>query len=482
MNWPLASDYQDAVQNPLQCFQDPQLKAGHVVLNRLGLPRVASGMFASVYEFRNGDHRWAVRCFLRPSADQRERYALLSGYLSQVRMPGLVEFAYEAQGIRVRGQWYPIVKMEWIEGVTLHTYISKHVQEPDTLRKLARQWRILLERLRQNHIAHADLQHGNVLVTPGGELRLVDYDGMFVPALRGQASHELGHPNYQHPQRTAQSYDEHLDNFAGLVIYTSLVALIYNPGLWAEFHTGENLIFSAADFKAPQKSRVFEQLYRSSEPLARALSQQLAKACEGAIQKVPDFAQAIANLPDLPMPKPWYVADEPTVPQKPTLAAPKTAPPALDTTPHPLANPNGSSPARPPISKSPTVPSAPAHPNSLPPEDEEDWWKRNQENLEKTQAGKAVVGFLQPLKKIWDEAAAPVPAPPTNVPAHNAAPVPLERGVPRSVSKKRAASPWATCTGVMCLFLCLALLGMGLLAQAVIHTVGHFLSLLPAGL
>ncbi len=216
MNWPLASDYQDAVQNPLQCFQDPQLKAGHVVLNRIGLPRVASGMFASVYEIRNGEQRWAVRCFLRPSADQRERYALLSGYLSQVRMPGLVEFAYEAQGIRVRGQWYPIVKMDWIEGVTLHTYISKHVQEPDTLRKLARQWRILLERLRQNHIAHADLQHGNVLVTPSGELRLVDYDGMFVPALRGQASHELGHPNYQHPQRTAQSYDENLDNFAAL--------------------------------------------------------------------------------------------------------------------------------------------------------------------------------------------------------------------------------------------------------------------------
>ncbi len=94
------------------------------------------------------------------------------------------------------------------------------------------------------------------------------------------------------------------------MIYTSLVALIYNPDLWAEFHTGENLIFSAADFKAPQKSKVFEQLYRSSEPLVRALSQQLAKACEGVIQNVPDFAQAIANLPDLPAPKPWYVADE----------------------------------------------------------------------------------------------------------------------------------------------------------------------------
>ena len=97
------------------------------------------------------------------------------------------------------------------------------------------------------------------------------------PLLHGQPSHELGHANYQHPQRTATDYNENLDNFAALLIYTSLVALIYDPGLWEKFHTGENLIFSAADFKAPQKSPVFERLYRSSEPLVRELSQKFAE-------------------------------------------------------------------------------------------------------------------------------------------------------------------------------------------------------------
>ena len=71
MNWPLASDYQDAIQNPAQCFQDPQLRAGKPVLTKIGLPRVASGTFASVYEIHNGAQRWAVRCFLRPSEDQQ---------------------------------------------------------------------------------------------------------------------------------------------------------------------------------------------------------------------------------------------------------------------------------------------------------------------------------------------------------------------------------------------------------------------------
>ena len=196
-------------------------------------------------------------------------------------MAGIVGFGYEAQGIKIKGQWYPIVKMEWVEGKTLHTYIAQlfkdgqQAGDTDALRRLADQWRALMANLRQRHIAHGDLQHGNVLVTPRGDLRLVDYDGMFVPSLKGQPSHELGHANYQHPQRTATDYNEHLDNFAALVIYTSLVALVYDPGLWEKFHTGENLIFSAPDFKAPQKSPVFERLYRSSESLVRELSQKL---------------------------------------------------------------------------------------------------------------------------------------------------------------------------------------------------------------
>ena len=72
MNWPLASDYQDAIQNPAQCFADAQLKVGQPVLTRLGLPRVASGTFASVYEMKNGAQRWAVRCFLRPGRGSAE--------------------------------------------------------------------------------------------------------------------------------------------------------------------------------------------------------------------------------------------------------------------------------------------------------------------------------------------------------------------------------------------------------------------------
>lgn len=304
MNWPNPTAYHEAIQTPRVCFQDPELKAGAVVTDRLGMPRVASGNFASVYEIRNGSQRWAVRCFLRPVSDQQRRYDLLSKHLSQYELGTLVGFEFLQRGILVRGQWYPVVKMEWVEGEPLQVYVKRHLSDRRTLDKLARQWRgQVVNSLRGNYLAHGDLQHGNVLVTPQGEMRLVDYDGMFVPDLSGEPSPELGHPNFQHPQRTPYDYDDRLDNFAGLVIYTSLLALAEEPGLWQQFNTGENLLTSATDYKAPKQSIVLQRLKRISNKRVQVLADYLEQCCHLPIGKVPVFedmaaaAQVSAPLP-----------------------------------------------------------------------------------------------------------------------------------------------------------------------------------------
>ena len=75
-----------------------------------------SGNFASVYKITTHSGDVAVRCFTREVRDQRERYGHLSDYLRGVRPEVFVGFQYVEQGIRVRGQWYPIVKMEWAQG------------------------------------------------------------------------------------------------------------------------------------------------------------------------------------------------------------------------------------------------------------------------------------------------------------------------------------------------------------------------------
>ena len=109
---PSPSDYQDTIQNPKTAFADPELRQGVVAVNHLGLPRVASGNFNSVYEMQCGSRRFAVRCLLRNVGDQKRRYDLVSRHLEGLSLPSMVEFTYLAHGIHVRGKWHPIVKME----------------------------------------------------------------------------------------------------------------------------------------------------------------------------------------------------------------------------------------------------------------------------------------------------------------------------------------------------------------------------------
>src|SRR5207244_11807147 len=134
-------------------------------------------------------------------------------------------------------------------------------------------WLRLAAEMREARMAHGDLQHGNVLLVPGNQaramvLRLIDYDGMWVPALDGMAACEVGHPNYQHPQRLRQGgYTAETDRFAHLVIFTALRCLgAGGPALWGRHDSGENLLFRESDFTRPHESRLWPELLTLGEP------------------------------------------------------------------------------------------------------------------------------------------------------------------------------------------------------------------------
>lgn len=272
MWWPSPSDYQDTVQNPRIAFADPVLRDGTVVRDALGLPKPISGSFATVYQVDHRGRRYAVRCFLRHVPDIAQRYAAISAYLRQVSLPCTVEFHFLSQGIRLRGQWFPILKMDWIEGERLDVYVARHLNDAAALAELARQFMQLADALRRAKIAHGDLQHGNLLVV-NNQLRLLDYDGMFVPALAGRDSNEVGQPNYQHPIRSAHDYGPYLDNFSVWVIALSLMALAVEPGLRAAFSPGsEALLFERSDFTNPSDSKTLTTLQQSRNPTLRHLT------------------------------------------------------------------------------------------------------------------------------------------------------------------------------------------------------------------
>ena len=277
MPWPGITDFSEAVQNPLLCFRGTELEAGAVSVNQRGMPLVFSGAFACVYPVSVVGRKFAVRCFTREVKDQQTRYNQLSEYLINVLPPSFVHFEYVEYGINLKGAWYPVVRMEWVEGESLSSFVGSHLNDPDALRRVAAQWRGgPAASLRGLGIAHNDLQHGNVMVQADGRIRLVDYDGMFLPRFRGERSPELGHKNFQHPLRTAEDYDAYVDNFPSLVVYLSLLAIAYDSGLWS-FYNDDNLIFTRNDYADPGKSPLFDLLKKSPDQTVSKLTERLGR-------------------------------------------------------------------------------------------------------------------------------------------------------------------------------------------------------------
>src|SRR6058998_1951351 len=279
--WPDLTEYHEAVQHPPRAFADPGLKVVTLELDRFGMPKPATGANAVVYKakepggFLSFKKTWAIRCFLRPISDHAERYEAISKHLGKVRLPYDVNFRFLKQGIQIRSSWFPIVKMQWADGDLLHSHIEKHLGYPAALAALRAKWVTLVRHLEAAQVAHGDLQHGNILVR-GGSIHLVDYDGMWVPALRGRHATETGHRAYQHPERSGQDYGQAIDRFSALVIYLSLAALERDVTLWERFHTGDNLIFVREDFLQVGRSAIWQQLgrigSREIDQLAAALA------------------------------------------------------------------------------------------------------------------------------------------------------------------------------------------------------------------
>jgi WD40 repeat protein len=333
MPWPLSQDYNEAVQNPATAFGDPELQAGQLHLNRLGLPLPRSGNFADVYEVScpATQSKWAVKCFTRQVPGLRERYTVISKYLQEANLPFTVDFQFLQRGIRIRGDWFPVLKMRWVEGFLLNEFVRDNLDKPVLLQALAQIWLRMSKRLREAKIAHADLQHGNVLLVPGSKqtalaVKLIDYDGMWVPALAQKKSGEVGHPNYQHPQRVREgTYDGEVDRFSLLVVSTALRAVsIGGRGLWERYDNGDNLLFREADFKAPDQSPLFRELGGASDPLLRKLLARLRQACSEPIQKAPFLSELIAEEKPPVQTKPSAAAVPPAIPSWGFASAPSS--------------------------------------------------------------------------------------------------------------------------------------------------------------
>jgi len=286
--------YNEAVQDPARAFTDRELARGAVVRNGLGLPKPASGGFALTYALESGGKTYAVRLFHRHSAGLEARYKQISMELARSKSPYFVEFEFQPLGIAVRGTQFPVVKMAWAAGEVLSVWVRRHRSSKTSMLALRDQFRTLSSYLESRGIAHGDIQGGNVMVDVGPSVRLIDYDGMWVPTMATGNGEELGHIHFQHPRRERGSFGPAIDRFSFIVLDLTLSALAENPKLLDDFNTGENLVLQQSDYSAPHQSKAL--LAISQLPALKQQAEHFARICLAPIDQVPSLGEFLQGV------------------------------------------------------------------------------------------------------------------------------------------------------------------------------------------
>lgn len=255
MNYPLISEYIESIKLAEDNFDE--LSYLRPVLDNMGHPVMSGGNFAVVFKMK--DERdgklYAVKCFLREQEGRAESYKLIADELEFVSSNYLTPIKYLDKELFVDTKnsdenEFPVLLMDWVEGKTLDKYLRENLGDKYALETLAYRFSQLAQWLMPQPFAHGDLKPDNILVREDGTLVLVDYDGMYVPAMKGQKARELGSPDFRHPSRTEGDFDEHIDDFSLVTILLSLKTISVNPALLEEYGATDRLLFSEKDYRS----------------------------------------------------------------------------------------------------------------------------------------------------------------------------------------------------------------------------------------
>ena len=264
MQYPLISEYLTAIQDA----HDNLDKLSHLVpvLDKHGEPYRSSGAFAVVFKMKDEQTGkcYALKCFTEEQEGRAEAYRQIAEELEFVDSPYITSVKYLEKELFVDSNCeddeFPVLLMDWIEGETMETFIAENYTDSYEMSMLCYRFCKMAAWLRSQSFAHGDIKPDNIIVRPDGTLTLVDYDGMFVPAMKGQKSPTIGTKDFSHPLRTIDDFDETIDDFSLVSIALSLKAISLDSSLLQSYGASDRLLFSATDYLDLSKSKIFTAL------------------------------------------------------------------------------------------------------------------------------------------------------------------------------------------------------------------------------
>lgn len=264
MQYPLISEYMAAIRDAHDNLD--QLSHLVPVMDKYGEPYRSGGAFAVVFKMQDKQTGkcYALKCFTEEQEGRAEAYRQIAEELEFVDSPYVTSVKYLEKELFVDSSCdddeFPVLLMDWVEGDTMEAYIAAHHGDSHAMSMLCYRFCKLAAWLRSQPFAHGDIKPDNIMVRPDGTLTLVDYDGMFVPAMKGQKSPTIGTKDFSHPLRTIDDFNETIDDFALASIALSLKAISLDASLLEQYGTPDRLLFSATDYLNLSTSKAFAAL------------------------------------------------------------------------------------------------------------------------------------------------------------------------------------------------------------------------------
>ena len=264
MQYPLISEYVKAIQDAGDNLE--QLAHLTPVLDDHGEPYRSSGAFAVVFKMqdkRSGKY-YALKCFTEEQQGRAEAYRQIADELDLLASSYITSVKYIEKELFVDSNCeedeFPVLLMDWVDGETMEAYIATNYQNQSAMSMLSYRFGKMAAWLRTQSFAHGDINPDNIIVRPDGSLTLVDYDGMFVPSMKGSQSPTIGTRDFSHPLRTVDDFDETVDDFSLASIALSLKAISMKTTLFDIYGASDRLLFSENDYRNPSNSKVISAL------------------------------------------------------------------------------------------------------------------------------------------------------------------------------------------------------------------------------
>ena len=264
MQYPLISEYVKAIQDAGDNLEE----LAHLtpVLDDHGEPYRSSGAFAVVFKMqdKSSGKYYALKCFTEEQEGRADAYRQIADELDMVDSPYITSVKYMEKELFADSQCeedeFPVLLMDWVEGETMEAYIASNYHNQSAMSMLCYRFGKMAAWLRTQSFAHGDIKPDNIIVRPDGSLTLVDYDGMFVPSMKGSQSPTIGTRDFSHPLRTVDDFDETIDDFSLANIALSLKAISMKPTLLDIYGASDRLLFSENDYHNPSNSKVISAL------------------------------------------------------------------------------------------------------------------------------------------------------------------------------------------------------------------------------